>query len=257
MAPQKPTSRSKLLSSYIFSGANTKIQKSKSKTQDTSKSGLKYRNGLLNASIPVRSSLMSIAKRNSNVSPLLRLPGEIRNKIWMYTLGYHNVNIGLRSCKRSWPIGHTLDVRPLHPASRFPRIFLRPTFHLPEVCRQIYVESAAFTYTLNTFSFDSRKTFDRWVKARPLGQRELVTSVNVPYDYMHVYRHGFRRTFCEKFPNIARIGVDEHIPFFERRYGEKDVILAKQRTVAFIHEKEGKRLVVEWHYGVAGAIVRC
>ena len=120
----------------------------------------------------------------------------------------------------------------------------------------MYVEASAFIYTLNTFGFDSYAAFDRWVKARPLGQKRFVASVDVPYDYMHMYRHGFRKSFCDKFPNIVRIGVDEHVPLFSRRFGEKDLVLAKERTIEFIHKREGRAVNVEWHFGVTGAMIR-
>ena len=170
-------------------------------------------------------------------------------------MGYHQIDIGHRNHKRSWPIGPTLDVRPLHAATHFPRSFVRPTFALPQVCRQVYVEAAPFVYTLNTFGFDGFVAFDRWVKNRPLGQKRLVNSVNMPYDYMHLYRHGFRKSFCQKFPNIVRIGVDEHVPLFSRTSRYDTLDMAKKRTIEFIQEQEGAEVKVEWHYGVTGVLV--
>lgn len=198
------------------------------------------------------------AKRNSIVSPLLRLPGEIRTKIWKYTLGYHQIDIGHYSLKRSWPIGHTLDVRPLRPAGHFPSTLVHPHFTLPKVCRQVYVESSAFIYTLNTFRFNNCTALDQWVKSLAPGQRRLVASVDVPCDYMHKYRHGLRKSFCAKFENIERIGVDEHVAVYGKRPGDdKGLGPAKKREVEFILAKEGKSFRIEWHEGALGSVVHC
>jgi hypothetical protein len=198
------------------------------------------------------------AKRNSTISPLLRLPGEIRNRIWQYALGYHQIDIGYYGFKRSWPIGPTLDVRSLRPAQHFPRTFVRPNFALSRVCRQVYVESSAFIYTLNTFRFNNCTAIDRWVKSLALGQKRLVASIDVPSDYMHKYRHGLRKSFFAKFANIKRVGVDEHVAVYGRRPGDdKSLATAKKREEDFIRAKEGKSIRIEWHEEALGSVVHC
>jgi hypothetical protein len=131
------------------------------------------------------------AKLNSVTSPLLRLPGEIRTKIWQYAIGYHQIDIGHRRLEQLCADEPARNVRPSNPATHFPR-----------TCRQMYVETSPYIYTLNTFGFESVAVFDRWTKNRALGQRRLVASIDMPYDYMHLYRGGFGRTFRQKFENI-------------------------------------------------------
>lgn len=143
----------------------------------------------------------------------------------------------------------------MNAATHFPRTFVTPTFALTHVCRQTYVEASAYVYTLNTFGFDGYASFDRWIKNRVPGQSELITSVNMPYDYTHLYRGGFRRSFRRKFPNIKRIGVDEHVAFFSRTSPDDRIKMAEMRIVDFIKLKEGADILVDWHYGVGGVMV--
>jgi len=60
MAPQKPTSRSVLLSGYVVAGAKCGISKAKCVRQRPAKSKLKYRDGMLNTCILARSELMEM-----------------------------------------------------------------------------------------------------------------------------------------------------------------------------------------------------
>jgi hypothetical protein len=138
-----------------------------------------------------------------------------------------------------------------------PRTFVRPTFALPKVCRQMYVESSSFIYTLNNFGFDSQKTFDRWIKDLTLGQKCLVASVDMPYEYTHLYCKGFRRSFRQKFPNIKRIGVASMVPVFSRQRLSESINDAKIRITSLIKAKEGEDVEVAWHNGTSGSVVYC
>jgi hypothetical protein len=109
-------------------------------------------------------------------------------------------------------------------------------------------------YTLNNFSFDSFRTFDRWVKNRVIGQKRLVTSLDVPYEYMRLYRHGHRKLFRQKFPNIKRIGIDTYEPYFTYHKSGVPFQEAKNKTVRDIKEKEGQNVEVDWHYGQGGTL---
>ncbi|KAH7076994.1 hypothetical protein BKA63DRAFT_594656 [Paraphoma chrysanthemicola] len=242
MAPRKPSSLSKLPQSCTLLETCARATKKAPREGNATFKGLKRRDGLLNTAVSVRSEAMEIAKRNSIESPLLRLPAEIRTKVSKYALGYHRVEIGHRNHRRSWPIGPTLQVYPLHPASRIPRIFVRPNFALPFVCRQAYAEASAFIYTHNTFSFDGRTSFDRWLKHRPL-------------DYWYPYWRGQRQAFWQKLPNIKRIGVDMTVAIYGRMSLDSDIHMAQEHIVKLMHEKEGSHVLIEWHNGVSGAMV--
>ena len=82
-----------------------------------------------------------------------------------------------------------------------------------------------------------------------------MASINVSYDYMHLYRHDFRKTFRNKFPNIVRVGVDENVARFSRQCKEDTISMARARIVEAIRAKEGEGVTVEWHYGVSGAVI--
>ena len=201
--------------------------------------------------------LMSIsAGRNATDSSLLRLPGELRDKIWQYALGEHQIHI--QDLRHEDQIDSTYDIRTLYPDTMVPLGFEQPTFQLPGVCRQIYVESSPYVYTLNTFTFHNTATFDKWIKNRCIGQRRLIASLDVPRTYTRLYRSGFRRTFKSKFPNISRIGIDNWTLFCDydkvRRLPEnegKGAIdmwkVAKDKLVAEIRNMEGANMVVAWH----------
>ncbi|KAJ4315539.1 beta transducin [Neodidymelliopsis sp. IMI 364377] len=96
----------------------------------------RYRNGILNLEqTPVH--LVDAVKHNAE-SPLLRLPPEIRNRVWSLAMGGQLVKLPLESSQTVKPmqvlwfenlLSVDKSVAPIRPAS---------ALHLPEVCRQIY-----------------------------------------------------------------------------------------------------------------------
>ena len=199
------------------------------------------------------------AIRNSKESPLLQLPSEIRNRIWELALGFNHIDIREDIRQRSWPITSTVAIRPTHvliDKSRplLPRSFVRPTFAAPKVCRQMYVEASRYMYTLNNFAFDNYRTFDCWIKNRVIGQRRLVTSIDVPYDYLRLYRTGHRQLFHKKFENIKRIGVDVFEPYFAHHTFGVPFIESKNKTLQELKHKEGQDLQIEWTYSGQGGV---
>ena len=199
---------------------------------------------------------MDSAKRNSIESPLLRLPPELRNKIWQYALGEHCIDI--RDLNTEEPTASIHDNHTPSPDPHHHPLFIRPTFQLPKVCRQTYLESSPYIYTLNTFAFHSLATLDRWIKNRHAGQTHLIASLNIPRTYMRLYRTGLRRPFTSKFPNIAHIGVDNwtlfcdydckrRVPGNTHRGALEVWNQAKADIVAEIRDREGRDMVVNWH----------
>jgi hypothetical protein len=107
------------------------------------------------------------------------------------------------------------------------------------------MEVSSLVYTLNTFTFDYVRVMDRWIKNRPVGQTQFVTSVNIPFQYFNLYVQDFRRTFRKKFPHIKRIGICNFSVAIRRRMGETTEE-AKERIVKQVHQREGDRVAVEW-----------
>jgi hypothetical protein len=71
-------------------------------------------------------------------SPLLRLPAELRNKIWEYALGAMEFRLLYRSSRK-------IPVQP-KPSEK------KNAFALLRVCRQIYSETAPLSFAVNSFS---------------------------------------------------------------------------------------------------------
>jgi hypothetical protein len=171
-------------------------------------------------------------------------------------LGGHQVDI--QDLSPEEPIESIYDIRTLYPDNMCSPSFVRLTFQLSKVCRQIYVEASPYVYTLNTFAFHSMATLDRWIKNRCIGQRRLISSLDVPRTYIRLYRSGFRKPFRSKFPNISRIGIDnwtlfcdyDEVRHLPESKGKKAIDMwneAKNKIITEIKEKEGQSLVVAWH----------
>ncbi|KAH6638321.1 hypothetical protein C7974DRAFT_411751 [Boeremia exigua] len=110
--------------------------------------------------------LQHITIANAN-SPLLRLPPEFRNMIFKYTLTSKvRLKMYFNSVRRYSRSG--FSTRP--PRSAVRQLGMR----LPEVCRQIYSETATLVYRKNTFSFAVELGMRTWLKKRLPAQLEAI-----------------------------------------------------------------------------------
>ncbi|KAF2118248.1 hypothetical protein BDV96DRAFT_597106 [Lophiotrema nucula] len=195
----------------------------------------KRRDGLLNTKIPVRSDLMKIAKGNSETSPLLRLPGEIRNMIWVYALGGHRINV----LENDNVVSHTsrlIDAPNDSAASS-------PTFQLPQVCRQLYAETALLPYQLNTFALKNTISKSGWVKSLCAAQRRSITSLRPNYVYWTEYSWYIRKPMTAIFTNLKSVDVTEYVRYpwvrIEDEYGRRIASIVES-----IRAREGSALEV-------------
>lgn len=124
--------------------------------------------------------------RNSVVSPFLRLPGEIRNKIYGFVVGGHHIRIGytphLHQSKTIKGEPHRIHVGGgfFHhlaargkPSRRYQKA---QSLHLGllRVCRQVYGEAALLPYSANMFSFRDDRVMMRCLKTlRPAQKRAM------------------------------------------------------------------------------------
>jgi hypothetical protein len=103
--------------------------------------------------------------KSNQESPLLRIPPEIRNRIWEYALGGKNF--------RQQPRGRKQMFVPM-PRERVNASALLRT------CRQIYAETALIPFAVNTFSVnDDYWPLRRVVKSLPKYQRSQITELRV------------------------------------------------------------------------------
>ncbi|KAF2789250.1 hypothetical protein K505DRAFT_341422 [Melanomma pulvis-pyrius CBS 109.77] len=138
------------------------------------------REGLVSLDIPEH--LLPIAQKNSTNSPLLRLPAELRNKIYRYALGDMRIVIG--STGKS-------DI----------------TIGLPGTCRQIYAETGTMVYQLNVFDFVLRIDYLRdWAEHRLRSQLEAVRAIKVN-DWYIMYPSKKRVPKHCTLPNLERLYV--------------------------------------------------
>ncbi|KAF2118341.1 hypothetical protein BDV96DRAFT_569693 [Lophiotrema nucula] len=107
-----------------------------------------------------------IANRNKHRSPLLRLPGEIRNHIFVYALGgLHIVVSELK--KKSYEI-KKIRCAKMRDLTQKMEDGLRFTYFQPHylslllVCRQIYAETALLPFSINHFWIKSEKALENW-----------------------------------------------------------------------------------------------
>ncbi|KAF2251348.1 hypothetical protein BU26DRAFT_592469 [Trematosphaeria pertusa] len=145
---------------------------------------------------------MEITARNSTDSPLLRLPGELRDRIFRLAIGGHVIAVtrdgrGIQlldpvSTKKYRPATATRGTKSSHRgrarflqgeripgAERVSRIFT-----LAFVCRQIHSESQLLPYKHNIFHFDTPWSFGSFTKRLSTPQRQAIFSVSVGGDYI-------------------------------------------------------------------------
>jgi hypothetical protein len=128
------------------------------------------------------------------------------------------------------------------------------TFHLPEVCRQIYAETAILAYSTNTFALFPLDS--GWVGTLSQIQRKAITRVelNDLYKYLHLFqfRYGMaslknkgliRLTHCHVSISEQQLAKkDLREPFLSLSNDRKSWVRLVTDAVRF---QEGQHMVVE------------
>ncbi|KAF1840370.1 uncharacterized protein K460DRAFT_410962 [Cucurbitaria berberidis CBS 394.84] len=200
-------------------------------------------------------NLVGIVKRNASNSPLLRLPGEIRNHIWALAMGGHYIKIEevvYRKTTESLWMKTTYRA----PANIEDRICPPSAFRFPEVCRQIYSETATLGYKLNTFVFDHYISYNsKWMARLLPGQKSAITSVvleSVMFEgYVANISVGSLRL---TLPNLKRIEVPRNalslVMVFNRAVDPTGLWTSAQWrewVVGEVKKKEGNDIEVSFH----------
>jgi hypothetical protein len=150
-------------------------------------------NGMLDAdyfNILKLANNINSTERNACESPLLRLPPEIRNRIWSYILSIRQIT--LKECPDDWR--DDLDVDDYECEEEYEVAYYElkeicwasaaypPGLETLLICRQTYAEASLLPFTLNTISF-SKVDYDMgyaWFEDRLCpGQKDAVRKVEL------------------------------------------------------------------------------
>ncbi|KAF2647647.1 hypothetical protein K491DRAFT_763567 [Lophiostoma macrostomum CBS 122681] len=118
--------------------------------------------------LPTPQHLVAISKRNASESPLLRLPSEVRNRIFAFV--YSGEKIMKQKPSDEFAYHRDSDVLAGLPCN------------LPQICRQLYCETYILPYALPTviFYYEDTEEIEEWASNLPFVYREAITSVAVP-----------------------------------------------------------------------------
>jgi hypothetical protein len=101
------------------------------------------------------------SQRNQADSPLLRMPGELRNTINDYILDHQIVTLTTT--------GETT----------FMAADVQNALNLTQVCRQTYAETAKLVLSACTFKFNNSATFATWLARLPDHQRDAISRIEM------------------------------------------------------------------------------
>lgn len=106
---------------------------------------------------------------------------------------------------KTYKIINEFDWDPSDPSGDFRLYTGKPSaFHLPEVCRQIYAETATLGYKLSTFYFSDID--DTWVTSLLPAQRDAITNLQLDLWKIDSYLDSLpEMTFRTIFPGLRRI----------------------------------------------------
>ncbi|KAH7399680.1 hypothetical protein BKA66DRAFT_452360 [Pyrenochaeta sp. MPI-SDFR-AT-0127] len=153
--------------------------------------------------------LVQIVDNNTKNSNLLRLPGEIRNMIWALAMGgnyvrvkrvIHNITGNKFWVKTKLYAQATLTDNTLRSSG----------FKLPQVCRQIYAETATLGYKLNTFILEHNNWPKEAIGHLLLAQKDAVESILLEMTLFESYiSSNVGYSIRSRYPNLKRIEVPD------------------------------------------------
>lgn len=133
--------------------------------------------------------------RNQAESPLLRLPGELRNRIYELAVG-GNIIVVTKSYKRWRKTSvYLTSADPSGPDAKSAQASIRAPvsgiFTIGLVCRQLHRETALSQYAKNLFHFDSMTAGQILLESLNSAQRALLTSISIQVGTYFVTRWFF------------------------------------------------------------------
>lgn len=160
----------------------------------------------------------------------MRLPGEVRNRIYNYVLGRKHILVlppRLYSADRSGTSDHLLAV--------FEPNAIRKLLYLTETCRQIHAETDLLVFQMNDFRIPFKYSFDHFVKSISQRQMEAIRTLVWP-----------RR--CEQMADdlLSKfIGLQRFVVLTISRNGDDFYIPADNATAKVHSWYLGKRLIAK------------
>jgi len=129
--------------------------------------------------------------RNSTESPLLRLSGELRNRILGYVVGGHIVVLddSLGSRPTGAPSGVPLPYRlTTYSQTNFQDSIgmkcVSQSLNVTLVCRQLYFESAPLQFKITSFHFRSLQAFKLFTEVLTSRQRSAIKAISIGHLFL-------------------------------------------------------------------------
>ncbi|KAF2118565.1 hypothetical protein BDV96DRAFT_643806 [Lophiotrema nucula] len=159
-------------------------------------------NDLLDAS-HTPDHLIATFRRNSTQSPLLRLPAELRNKIWEFATSGYQMQIESQDDSEHAK-SYRLRVYQRNTISGAPAYHV---FSLSAVCRQIYSEVGTLPYSLNEFMLCG--TLNSWLRDLLPGQVNAISTIDIDEEAFKKFP-GLRTVFvCDGFKAAIACDIEE------------------------------------------------
>ncbi|XPS70462.1 hypothetical protein M3J09_002679 [Ascochyta lentis] len=133
-------------------------------------------------------------EQNRTHSPLLRLPGEIRNRIYDYVFENHDV-IVRKFQDRTKFFYHVSEPFPSDHCGWVPWLGL---LQIATVCRDLHAETELLPYSMSTFSLDDRGGFRSWYIG--IGRKRQLSIRTI-----QVSRHSSWNLLCSQLCNIRKL----------------------------------------------------
>jgi len=151
--------------------------------------------------------MRSSTYRNAQTSRLLRLPAELRNKIYGYVLGGKSILL-----KSSYPdcVAEVMDYLAPDSSLLYERYMLvRGYLNILLSCRQIYGEAQRLPFTLNTFRHGgNRRQISAWFTKMPLNMA-LVSTLQIFPDPLDIESDTLKAWLARlgRFKGLRRVEI--------------------------------------------------
>ncbi|CAA9957450.1 hypothetical protein PTMSG1_01058 [Pyrenophora teres f. maculata] len=147
--------------------------------------------------------------RNQQESIFLRLPGELRHRIYEYAFSEQCILVG-----RSLSSRLQLAVEPygFSPQDQYkiPRYNFTRLLAIAMTCRQVYAEAALLIFQLNDFRFHHVETIEQFLDSVPAASRAAITALRLALYPPATERNLFKLEDCDvgRFRALRKIIVE-------------------------------------------------